>query len=230
MRVLLVEDEMSFSRYIRKGLEEEGYAVDAAADGQEALDAIQVSDYDIVLLDIMIPRISGIEVCKRIRERRHQPSIIMLTALGGIEERIHGLDTGADDYLVKPFAFDELLARIRAVTRRSRDSPRSPILEVADLRMDTVTKKVQRGSVAYDLPTKEYAVLECLMREPERVFTREQIVEHVWDANSFTESNVIDVYIRNLRRKIDDPFPIKLISTIRGTGYRISGKGGHETA
>jgi len=229
MRVLLVEDETSLSRYIKKGLEEEGYAVDTVTNGKEALSATNTATYDIVLLDIMIPGINGIEVCKHIRARGQSFSILMLTARDSIDDRINGLDAGADDYMVKPFAFEELLARIRAITRRSRDTPRSPMLMVADLCLDTITKKVKRGTISIVLPAKEYALLECLMREPERVFTRQQIAERVWDSDSFTESNVVDVYIRNLRRKIDDPFSQKLIATVRGLGYRISGRERNET-
>lgn len=230
MRVLLVEDEKSLSRYIKKGLEEEGYAVDAAGDGKEALDATNVTTYDVIVLDIMIPFIDGIEVCRRLRAKGKVSSILMLTARDSVEDRILGLDVGADDYLIKPFAFEELLARIRAISRRSRDIPRSPVLSVADLSLDTVSKKVLRGPLAIDLPAKEYALLECLMREPDRVFSRQQIADRVWDSNSYTESNVVDVYIRNLRRKIDDPFPLKLIETVRGLGYRISGKGTDENS
>ena len=230
MRLLLVEDERSLSRYLKKGLEEEGYAVDAVADGGDALAAVGMACYDVVVLDIMIPSVDGIEVCARMRGRGQSTSVIMLTARDSVEDRILGLDAGADDYLVKPFAFEELLARIRAVTRRSRDLPRSPVLAVADLRLDTVTKAAERGGNAIELPAKEYALLECLMREPERVFSRQMIAERLWDSSSYTESNVVDVYIRNLRRKIDDPFPLKLICTVRGMGYKISGKGEHETA
>lgn len=225
MRVLLVEDERSLARYVKQGLEEEGYAVDAAADGGEALEALRVTNYDVALLDIMLPAMSGIELCKWIRAHDLSTAVIMVTARDAIEDRVRGLDIGADDYLVKPFAFEELLARIRAVTRRSNDLPRSPLLEIADLSLDTVTKKVSRGKLSIDLPAKEYALLECLMREPDRVFSRQLIAERLWDSSSYTESNVVDVYIRNLRRKIDDPFPQKLIHTVRGMGYKISSLG-----
>lgn len=221
MRVLLVEDEPNLSKYIRKGLEEEGYAVDAAMDGQEALDVSGLAHYDAIILDVMIPRVSGFEVCRRLRARGMTASILMLTARDSVGDRVTGLDAGADDYLVKPFAFEELLARIRALSRRTADLPRTPVLAAADLRLDTVTKKALRGELAIDLTAKEYAVLECLMRQPGRVFSRDQIAERVWDSNSYNESNVVDVYIRNLRRKIDDPVPVKLIETVRGLGYRI---------
>lgn len=230
MRVLLVEDEKDLARYVRKGLEEEGYAVDCSADGSEALDAACGVAYDVVLLDVMIPSMSGVEVCSSMRARGLSTPVIMLTALDSIESRISGLDSGADDYVVKPFVFEELLARIRAVTRRSRDIPRSSVLSVADLRLDTVTKKASRGDLVIEFPAKEYALLECLMREPERVFSRQQIADRLWDSSSYTESNVVDVYIRNLRRKIDDPFSIKLICTVKGMGYKISARGEHETA
>jgi DNA-binding response OmpR family regulator len=222
MRVLLVEDEKSLSRYLKKGLEEEGYAVDVVADGYDALHITETMSYDVIVLDIMLPTIDGMNVCLRIRDRGQNASILMLTAKDTLEDRIGGLNSGADDYLVKPFAFEELLARIRSVSRRSRNVPRTPILSVADLSLNTVTKIATRGRTEIELPRKEYALLECLMREPERVFSRQLIAEHLWDARSFTESNVVDVYIRNLRRRIDDPFSLKLIHTIRGVGYKIS--------
>jgi DNA-binding response OmpR family regulator len=226
MRLLLVEDEPTLSHYLKQGLEEEGHAVDAVVNGRDALDWSRTTSYDVIVLDIMIPLIDGIEVCRKIRSRRQETPIIMLTARDSVRDRIAGLDAGADDYLIKPFAFEELLARVRALSRRSIDTRKSPILEVADLSLNTVTKKTTRGGIAIELPAKEHAVLEVLMRHPEQVFTRSQIAEHVWDFHSFNESNVVDVYIRNLRRKIDDPFPRKLIQTVRGTGYRISGGDG----
>jgi DNA-binding response OmpR family regulator len=230
MRVLLVEDEKSLTRYLKKGLEEEGYAVDVVADGQDAVNSMGMTSFDVVVLDVMIPTIDGFKVCRRIRERGQTAAVIMLTARDTLEDRVNGLDAGADDYLVKPFAFEELLARIRAVSRRSRDVPRSPVLTIADLSLNTVSKIVSRGSVKIELPHKEHALLECLMREPDRVFSRELIAEHIWDSHSFTESNVVDVYIRNLRRRIDDPFSLKLIHTVRGMGYKISDQGHHEAS
>lgn len=230
MRVLLVEDEKNLARYVKKGLEEEGFAVDHAADGEEALFAACGVAYDVVLLDVMIPSLSGVEVCAAMRERGIASPVIMLTARDSIEDRIRGLDSGADDYVVKPFAFEELLARIRAVTRRARDVPRSSVLSVADLKLDTVSKTAIRGGLVIEFPAKEYALLECLMREPERVFSRHQIADRLWDSSSYTESNVVDVYIRNLRRKVDDPFPVKLICTVKGLGYKISARDGHESA
>jgi len=225
VRVLLVEDELSLSRYVKQGLEEEGYAVDAALDGDEALEALRMTSYDVVLLDIMIPAMSGLELCKWIRGRGLATAVVMVTARDAVEDRVRGLDVGADDYLVKPFAFEELLARVRAVSRRSREFPRSPVLSVADLSLDTVSKTVSRGGLSFELPAKEFALLECLIREPDRVFSRQLIAERLWDASSYTESNVVDVYIRNLRRKIDDPFSLKLIHTVRGMGYKLSSKG-----
>lgn len=230
MKILLVEDEPSLVRYIKKGLEEEGHAVDAATDGQQALAASEMAVYDVIILDIMIPKINGLEVCKRIRSRGKSSSILMLTARDAIEDRVAGLDAGADDYLVKPFAFEELLARIRAISRRSLDTPRSPLLRVNDLCLDTVTKKATRDTLSIDLTAKEYAILEYMMRQPGRVFSRDQIAEHVWDSHTFNESNVVDVYIRNLRRKIDDPFVQKLFETIRGLGYRIAVEASSEKA
>lgn len=230
MRVLLVEDEERLQRYLRQGLEEEGYAVDVVGDGELALAAARTTDYDALVLDLMLPLVDGLEVCRRLRRLGKNVPILMLTARDALDDRVRGLDAGADDYLVKPFAFEELLARLRSVTRRTLEVPRSSELAVADLKLNTLTKRVSRGPLSLDLPAKEYALLECLMRAPDRIFTRQQIVDRIWDSTSYTESNVVDVYIRNLRRKIDDPFPVKLIGTVRGLGYRISAQGGQDGA
>ena len=222
MRLLLVEDEHKISTYVRRGLEEQGYAVDAAYTGSEAIDWASTVPYDLIILDILLPEMDGIAVCRRLRAQGSRVPILMLTARDSIDDRVTGLDAGADDYLVKPFAIKELLARIRALARRSNETSRETVLHIADLSLDPLTQRVKRGGKGIPLASKEFAVLECLMREPDRVLSRTQIAEHVWNYDVFNQSNVVDVYIRNLRRKIDDPFDLKLIHTIRGSGYRIS--------
>ena len=222
MRVLIVEDEQNICAYVKRGLEEHGYAVDAVHTGGEGLDWAESATYDLIVLDILLPEVDGLSVCRELRQRGLRTPILMLTARDGIDDRVTGLDAGADDYLVKPFALKELLARLRAISRRSMDLPKTTSLKVADLQIDTSTHRADRGGRNVSLTTKEYAVLECLMREPEHVFTRTQIAEHVWNFDSYNQSNVVDVYIRNLRRKIDDGFELKLIQTVRGLGYRIS--------
>jgi DNA-binding response OmpR family regulator len=222
MRVLIVEDERKISAYVKRGLEEQGYAVDAAYTGTEALDFADAAPYDLILLDILLPEMDGLAVCCELRRKGNRTPVLMLTARDAIDDRVAGLDAGADDYLVKPFALKELLARLRALTRRTTDSPKSPVLQLADLTLDTLTRRVKRGNKTIELAAKEYAVLECLLREPERVLSRTQIAEHVWNYDVFNHSNVVDVYIKNLRRKIDDGFEVKLIHTVRGAGYRIS--------
>jgi DNA-binding response OmpR family regulator len=222
MRVLVVEDERKISAYVKRGLEEQGYAVDAVFTGVEAIHWGEAADYDIIILDILLPEMDGISACRELRRRGIRSPILMLTARDSVDDRVAGLDAGADDYLVKPFAMRELLARLRALTRRSTEAVRTPVLQVADLTLNTLTHRVRRGERPIDLTAKEYAVLECLMREPERVLARTMIAEHVWNYDVFNQSNVVDVYIRNLRRKIDDPFELKLIHTVRGAGYRLS--------
>jgi heavy metal response regulator len=221
VRVLVVEDDQRILDFVRKGLEEEGYAVDVATDGDEALDWPAVVDFDAIVLDVMLPGRDGIEVCRTLRTRGVRTPILMLTARDTVEDRVMGLDSGADDYLVKPFAFAELLARLRALMRRE------PVLlgttlEVADLSLDTVTRQALRAGQPIALTNKEYALLEYLMRHPNQVLTRTMIAEHVWNFDFDTGTNVIDVHIRYLRRKIDDPYDLKLIQTVRGAGYRIS--------
>ena len=222
MRLLLVEDERKISAYVKRGLEEQGYAVDAAYTGLEALDWASTIPFDLIVLDILLPEMDGLSVCRNLRKQGSRVPILMLTARDSIDDRVAGLDAGADDYLIKPFAIKELLARLRALSRRSNDTSRETLLQLADLTLDTLTQRVKRGGKLISLASKEFAVLECLMREPERVLSRTQIAEHVWNYDIFNQSNVVDVYIRNLRRKIDDPFEMKLIHTIRGSGYRIS--------
>ena len=221
MRVLLVEDERRIADFIRKGLSESGYAVDVAYDGDEALDWPTVADFDLIILDVMLPVRDGIQVCRELRRRGVRTPVLMLTARDAVEDRVRGLDSGADDYLVKPFAFAELLARLRALSRR-QPAVLQRVLKVGDLVLDTVTRKVERESSSIELTAKEYAILEYLMRHPNQVLTRTMIAEHVWNYHFDNASNVIDVHIRNLRRKIDEPFPRKLIQTMRGAGYVIS--------
>jgi DNA-binding response OmpR family regulator len=227
MRVLVVEDERRISAYVKRGLEEQGYAVDAVFSGGEALEWAAAANYDLIVLDILLPGMDGISACRELRRRGVRAPVLMLTARDAVDDRVAGLDAGADDYLVKPFAMRELLARLRALGRRAAEPVRSPVLKVADLTLNTLTRRVRRGDLAIELTAKEYAILECLMREPDRVLTRLTIAEHVWNYEVLNESNVVDVYIRNLRRKIDDPFEVKLIRTVRGAGYRLSED--HET-
>ena len=215
---------------MKRGLEEEGYAVDVAFSGREALDWGGGVAFDVIILDLLLPEVDGITVCRKLRSRGTKTPILMLTARDGVDDRVAGLDAGADDYLVKPFALRELLARLRALTRRTDDQPRTSVLRIADLSLDTLTHRVERGGVRVGLTAKEMAVLECLMREPERVLTRTQIAEHVWNYDVFNHSNVVDVYIRNLRRKLDDGAALKLIHTVRGAGYRLSAEQDDETS
>jgi len=221
MRVLIVEDEPHIAAYIKRGLEEQGYAVDCAATGREALEWATAVAFDLIVLDVLLPEGDGLSVCRTLRARQVRTPLLMLTARDGVDDRVAGLDAGADDYLVKPFALKELLARLRALLRRGADAPKSPVLAYADLTLDTATHRVARGDRPIALTAKEFAVLECLLREPGRVFTRTSIAEHVWNYSVFNQSNVVDVYIRNLRRKIDDASPLKLLQTVRGAGYRL---------
>lgn len=226
MRILIVEDQSNVSTYLKRALEEQGYAVDLARTGQEALDWAEVVGYELIVLDIMLPEIDGITVCRRLRSQGSQAAILMLTARDTVDDRVIGLDAGADDYLVKPFNLKELLARLRALARRH--SAKNPILRVANLSLDTRTRVVLRDNTLISLTAKEYAILECLMRESDRVLTRTEIADSVWNYDVYNQSNVVDVYIRNLRRKIDEPFELKLIHTVRGAGYRLSDEGGDE--
>jgi DNA-binding response OmpR family regulator len=230
MRVLIVEDHTRMAKYIKRALDEQGYAADIAYTGREALDWAAVVEFDLIILDVMLPEVDGITVCRTLRERGISSLILMLTARDTVDDRVLGLDAGADDYLVKPFARTELLARLRALGRRSSDASTNSLLQLADLSLDTLTRRVRRGAKFIELTSKEYAVLECLLREPDRILTRSEIAEYVWNYDVYNQSNVVDVYIRNLRRKIDDPFDLKLIHTVRGAGYRLSAEGDYETA
>jgi len=220
MRILVVEDEPKIARFIKKGLTEQGYAVDAALNGEEALAYAKSAPYDLIILDLLLPGIDGITVCRILRETSLAAPILILTAMDSVEDRVKGLDAGADDYLVKPFAFAELLARIRALLRRPQ-TVASNSLQLGDLLLDVAKRKVERGGVPVDLTAKEYALLEYLVRNQCQVLTRTQIMEHVWNYDFFSGSNIVDVYIRYLRKKIDDGRDAKLIKTIRGAGYTI---------
>lgn len=221
MRLLVVEDERQIASFLERGLKEEGYAVDVVYNGNDALDWTVAVEYDAIVLDVLLPGRDGFSVCRELRARGSTTPVLMLTARDAVDDRVNGLDSGADDYLVKPFAFKELLARLRAVTRRQSDS-RSNELHLADLTLNTLTHTAQRGERRIELTTKEYNLLEFLMRHPNRVLSRTQIAEHVWNLDFVAESNVVDVYIRYLRRKIDDEAELKLIKTVRGSGYLIS--------
>ena len=226
MRVLVVEDQPNVSNYVARALEEQGYAVDQAFTGPEALYWAAIVSYDLIILDVMLPELDGMAVCRRLRDAGNQAAVLMLTARNSVDDRVLGLDAGADDYLVKPFELKELLARVRALARRG--SARSSVLRVANLSLDTRTHAVTRGDALIKLTSKEYAVLECLMREPGRVLTRSEIAASVWSYDADNQSNVVDVYIRNLRRKIDDPFEAKLIHTVRGSGYTLADQRGED--
>jgi heavy metal response regulator len=221
MRVLVVEDEPQIASFIVRGLGENGYSVDLASDGHEALTWPSVAEFDVIVLDVMLPGVDGIQVCRTLRQRGVRTPILMLTARDAVEDRVAGLDSGADDYLVKPFAFAELLARLRALSRRE-PALLGTELEVGDLAMDTTTREVSRGGRPIELTAKEFALLEYLMRHPNQVLTRTLIAEHVWNYDFEGATNVIDVHVKNLRKKIDQGSGAKLIQTVRGAGYRIS--------
>jgi DNA-binding response OmpR family regulator len=220
MRVLVVEDEVRIARFIQRGLEEEHHVVDLAGDGDEALALAAANTYDVILLDVLLPRKNGLAVCRELRERNVQTPILMLSARVTVDDRIRGLNIGADDYLTKPFSFDELVARINALARRQA-LDRTPLLRVGDLTLDPLTHEVRRDGRLIELTNKEYALLALLMRHPGHVLTRTQIAEQIWNMDQDTESNVIDVYIRYLRRKIDEGREQPLIRTVRGAGYTI---------
>lgn len=218
MRILVVEDERDLNRVISKRLESEGYSVDRCFDGEEALDFIDVGEFDAIIMDIMMPRINGIEVLKQMRSRNNTTPVLLLTARDGIGDRVNGLDAGADDYLIKPFAFEELLARIRVMTRKASGNSTN-VFSAADLTMDLNSHTVVRGDVNINLSAKEFEILEYLLRNKGIVLSREKIENHVWDFDYSGGTNVVDVYIRYLRKKIDDNFEPKLIHTVRGCGY-----------
>jgi len=221
MKILVVEDEERVAQFIQKGLKEEGHAVDVSYDGEDGGFLAEVNDYDLILLDVMLPKKNGISVCREIRARGVVTPVLMLTARDSVEDRVRGLDAGADDYLVKPFAFEELLARVRALLRRRADS-KTPTLQLADLELDPITRLVTRAGKPIRLTTKEYSLLEYLLRNANKVLSRTLIGEHVWDMNFDPESNVIDVYISHLRNKIDKGYDVALLHTMRGQGYLLS--------
>ena len=221
MRVLLVEDEPGVAGFVEQGLTEAGYAVDVAGDGEEGLDYALAADYDLLVLDIMLPRKSGLQLLQELRSRGDETPVLLLTARDSVEDRVEGLDTGADDYLVKPFAFSELLARLRALLRRP-PLQSDTVLTVGDLKMDTATRQVQRAGRSIDLTPREFSLLQYLMRHENQVLTRTQIAEHVWNFDFASDTNVVDVYIGYLRRKIEWDKVEPLIHTVRGVGYKLS--------
>jgi two-component system OmpR family response regulator len=225
MRVLIVEDELRMASLIRRGLYSEGLSADVAATGEDAVWMAQASDYDAIVLDVTLPGISGFETCRTLRSNGLWTPVLMLTARDSVEDRVAGLDTGADDYLVKPFAFAELLARLRALVRRG-EPERPAVLETGDLRLDPATRRVWRGQTEIQLSGKEFALLETFMRRPDEVLSRYHLLEHAWDFAYENRSNIVDVYIRNLRSKIDAPFDRQSLETIRGAGYRLRADGG----
>jgi two-component system copper resistance phosphate regulon response regulator CusR len=222
MRILLVEDEARMAQTIKRGLREAAYAVDVARDGEDALYQASINDYDAVILDVMIPRRDGFEVCRELRAQGSRVPVLMLTARDAVEDRISGLDTGADDYLTKPFEFGELLARLRALLRRGQEL-RPIVIRVGDLEIDTRGQRVRRNGRTIELTTKEYTLLEYLARNAGNVVGRQEIAEHVWDDAFDPFSKLIDVYINRLRRKLDEPFGVPLIHTRRGAGYELRG-------
>jgi DNA-binding response OmpR family regulator len=229
LHALIIEDEVTLAKYLKHALEEHGYAVDLAYSASEGLDWTFAGNYDVMILDVLLPGMDGLSLCRQLRSRNVRTPILMLTARDAIDDRVAGLDAGADDYLGKPFALRELLARLRALERRGTIHPLSTQIAFLDLTMDTATREVTRAGETVALTPKEFSVLECLIREPGRVLSRDSIAEHIWNYEVYNESNVIDVYIRNLRRKIDDPFPLKLIQTVRGSGYKLSSMNEDET-
>src|SRR5215472_425226 len=219
MRILVVEDEKRIADFLCRGLEGAGYAVDAAPTGAAAIDHIHSTDYDLVILDLMLPDMDGLQVLEKMRSRKASPPVLILSARGALDDRVKGLEQGADDYLVKPFAFVELLARVRALLRRGQPTPEK--LQVSDLTVDCIRRKVMRASETIDLAPKEFGILEYMMRNKGRPLSRTMIVEHVWDMDYDGLTNIVDVYIRHLRSKIDDEYEQKLIQTVRGIGYMI---------
>lgn len=222
MKVLVIEDEEKIAAAIKKGLEQERFAVDVAVDGEFGYDLAAAEDYDVIILDLMLPRLDGMTLCRRLRREGKQTPVLILTAKGELDDRVDGLNAGADDYLVKPFAFEELLARVRALVRRPPGNLGNNF-QVADLRLDTLNYEVTRGGQKIDLSRKEFAILEYLMRNSSRVLSKQQIIDHVWDFDADILPNTVEVYIGYLRKKIDQPFPgaPSLIQTVRGFGYRL---------
>jgi len=220
MRLLIVEDDRKLAEFIARGLRAERFAVDLAADGLEGLRHVQSYEYDLVILDLMLPQLTGAELLQRIRRSHTSLPVLVLTARDATEDKVRHFEAGADDYLTKPFDFAELLVRIKALLRRT-PAPRSDVLRIADLEVNRLTQQVRRAGQRIELTNKEYGVLEYLLSSPGRVFSRTMILEHVWDQSFEGVTNIVDVYVRYLRRKLDDPHPVKLIQTVRGVGYCI---------
>lgn len=221
VRILVVEDEPKMARLLHRGLTERGNVVEVAPTGEAALAEAKVGDFDVVLLDVMLPGMDGFDVCRGLRAEKVLAPVLMLTARNAVADRIHGLDAGADDYLAKPFSFEELLARVRALARRGRVE-RPAVLSVGDLTMDPATRQVWRDEQEVAMSAKELALLETFMRRPGQVLTRDQLLDRVWDAAYENRSNVVDVYVRYLREKIDRPFDLHTLETVRGIGYRLT--------
>jgi two-component system, OmpR family, response regulator len=225
VRALVVEDEPKMAALLRRGLVEEGYAADVAATGEDALWMARAAPYDAIVLDVMLPGVDGFDVCRQLRAGGVWSPILLLTARDGVEDRVAGLDGGADDYLTKPFSFAELLARLRALARRG-PAERPAVLEIGTLRLDPATRQVRRGDVEIELSAKEFAVLETFMHRPGEVLSRLDVLEHAWDYGYENRSNVVDVLVRALRLKIDRPFGVRSLETVRGAGYRLRRDGG----
>ena len=225
MRALIVEDDPKLAGLLQRGLRDDGMAADVTPRGEDALWMAGATDYDVIVLDVMLPGADGFEVCRRLRETGVQAPVLMLTARDAVDDRVRGLDTGADDYLTKPFSFAELGARLRALVRRG-PVERAPVLSVGDLRLDPAARRVWRGAAEVGLSAREFALLETLMRHAGQVLDRLQLLDHVWDGEYENRSNVIDVYIRYLREKVDRPFGVTSIETVRGAGYRLRADGG----
>ena len=223
MRILVVEDSVKMAAVLKRGLEEEGYAVDVASTGEDGLWMAAENPNDVIVLDVMLPDMDGFEVCRRLRESGQWAPVLMLTARDGVPDRVRGLDAGADDYLTKPFSFTELAARTRALLRRGA-AERPALLTVGDLTLDPATRSTSRGTAAISLSAKEFALLEYFIRHPGQVLSRTRLIEHVWDFAYEGGSNIVDVYVRYLREKIDRPFGTHSLETVRGTGYRLRGE------
>jgi two-component system copper resistance phosphate regulon response regulator CusR len=219
MRILVVEDEKRIQDFLSRGLESAGYAVDVAADGNSGVELVHRTEYDLVILDLMLPDMDGLSVLQKIRNRKTSPPVLILSARDAVDDRVKGLELGADDYLTKPFAFVELLARVRALLRRGQPTPER--LQVGELVLDCIRRKVTRENESVELAPKEFSILEYMMRNRGRPLSRTMIVEHVWDMDYDGLTNIVDVYIRHLRSKIDDKWPAKMIHTVRGIGYML---------